>query len=110
MAGSSSRRSALRTAPRSHDPQLKVYAYPLARWPLSRSSTRRPADLVRVTGHEHWGKSQLADAARWLSGGIMLDGAQLKPAGIEWLNESQLRVTLREGRHRQVHTAAAPPP
>ena len=66
----------------------------------------RTSDLVRVTGHEPWSSEQLSKTARWLSEGISLDGQQLKPAGVEWLNESQLRFTLREGKHRQVCRAA----
>ena len=55
-----------------------------------------------MSGQERWSGSQLSESVRWLTEGIFLDGRELKPAGVEWLNEAQLRVTLREGKHRQV--------
>lgn len=58
--------------------------------------------LVRVTGHEKWGEAQLRDAVEWLTEGIHLDGEPLRPAEFGWLNDMQMRVTLREGRHRQI--------
>ena len=52
--------------------------------------------LVRVEGR--------LDAAglALLNHGLSLDGRQLKPAKVEWLNEDQLRFVLREGRKRQI--------
>ena len=38
---------------------------------------------------------------------IFLDNEPLRPAGVEWLNEAQLRVTLTEGRHRQIRRMCA---
>ena len=37
-----------------------------------------------------------------LNHGLSLDGRQLKPAKVEWLNEDQLRFILNEGRKRQI--------
>ncbi len=34
--------------------------------------------------------------------GLTLDGAKLKPAQVEWLNDDQLRFVLREGKKRQI--------
>ncbi|MBN4067412.1 rRNA pseudouridine synthase [Simkania negevensis] len=34
--------------------------------------------------------------------GLELDGKPLKPAKVEWVNESQLRFVLKEGRKRQI--------
>ena len=65
------------------------------------------SDLVRVSGQELWTETQRHGSARWLSQGIVIDGVPLKPAGVEWLNEAQLRITLREGKHRQVRAPRA---
>ena len=67
----------------------------------------RHADLVRVEGHEDWSPAQLSDSAQWLTEGIHLDGERLRPARVEWLNSQQLRVTLFEGRHRQIRRMCA---
>ncbi|MFY8116531.1 MAG: RNA-binding protein, partial [Roseateles sp.] len=37
-----------------------------------------------------------------LNHGLELDGVQLKPAKVSWINEDQLRFVLREGRKRQI--------
>ena len=60
------------------------------------------SDLVRVSGHEDWSQSQIDDAMEWLSDGIHLEGERLRPAQVVWQNKEQLRVTLLEGRHRQI--------
>lgn len=52
--------------------------------------------LVRVEG------SPIPDALALLNHGLSLDGRQLRPARVEWLNEDQLRFILREGRKRQI--------
>ena len=52
--------------------------------------------LVRVSGELS------PDGLRLLRHGLELDGVQLKPAQVEWINEDQLRVILVEGRKRQV--------
>lgn len=52
--------------------------------------------LVRVRG-------KLSDEnLKKLNFGLSLDGKQLKPAKVEWLNQDQLRFVLKEGRKRQV--------
>jgi 23S rRNA pseudouridine2604 synthase len=52
--------------------------------------------LVRVHG-------QIApDGLALLNHGLMLDGVQLKPAKVHWINEDQLHFTLWEGRNRQI--------
>ena len=52
--------------------------------------------LVRVEG-----KLAERDLAR-LNHGLTLDGAQLKPARVEWQNKDQLRFVLQEGKKRQI--------
>ena len=52
--------------------------------------------LVRVEG-------RLDDSGmRLLQHGLKLDGVPLKPAGVSWQNEDQLRFVLRQGRKRQI--------
>jgi len=52
--------------------------------------------LVRVEG-------RLDEAGlRLLNHGLSLDGRPLKPAGVSWQNEDQLRFVLKEGRKRQI--------
>jgi 23S rRNA pseudouridine2604 synthase len=52
--------------------------------------------LVRVEG-------QLSDDdLALLNHGLELDGRQLRPAQVEWINDDQLRFVLREGRKRQI--------
>ena len=52
--------------------------------------------LVRVEGC-------LTDAGlKQLNHGLELDGRQLRPARVEWLNSDQLRFILNEGRKRQI--------
>jgi 23S rRNA pseudouridine2604 synthase len=52
--------------------------------------------LVRVDG------SLSSDGMRRLQHGLTLDGVKLRPAGVSWQNEHQLRFVLREGRKRQI--------
>src|SRR5262245_26716430 len=42
------------------------------------------------------------DRLQSLRSGLDLDGRQLKPAQVEWINRDQLRFVLREGRKRQI--------
>merc|ERR1712138_332873 len=58
--------------------------------------------IVRVRGAEAWTRDRRADIAEILQSGVSLDGAPLKRADVCWLNESQLRFVLREGKHRQI--------
>ncbi len=57
---------------------------------------------MRVTGHEELSEAARDEAVGHLRNDIYLDNEPIRPAGVEWLNESQLRVTLTEGRHRQI--------
>lgn len=52
--------------------------------------------IVRVTGPLPKDKLEL------LRYGMVLDGKQLKPAHVEWINDDQLRFVLNEGRKRQI--------
>jgi 23S rRNA pseudouridine2604 synthase len=52
--------------------------------------------IVRVRGDLD------ARGLKLLNHGLELDGAKLKPAKVEWLNEDQLRFILREGKKRQI--------
>lgn len=52
--------------------------------------------LVRVAGRLDEKGLQL------LNHGLSLDGKQLRPAKVEWLNDDQLRFILKEGRKRQI--------
>lgn len=57
---------------------------------------------MRVTGHEEMSEAERDEAVGHLRHDIYLDHQPIRPAGVEWLNEAQLRVTLTEGRHRQI--------
>ena len=72
----------------------------MARTPVATLS--HCADLVRVTGHENLSEAARDEAVGHLRNDIYLDNEPIRPAGVAWLNESQLRVTLTEGRHRQI--------
>ena len=52
--------------------------------------------LVRVEGN------LTEEGMRLLKHGMFLDGVELKPAKVEWINEDQLRFILKQGRKRQV--------
>lgn len=52
--------------------------------------------LVRVRG-----TLSVPDLKR-LRHGLSLDGEELKPAHVEWVNEDQLRFVLKEGKKRQI--------
>lgn len=52
--------------------------------------------LVRVEGR------MVDNGLALLNHGLELDGRQLRPAQVEWINEDQLHFVLREGRKRQV--------
>ncbi|MEO5697875.1 MAG: pseudouridine synthase [Burkholderiaceae bacterium] len=56
--------------------------------------------LVRVAmpGNERLPEAGLA----MLRHGLELDGEPLLPAGVEWVNEDQLRFVLRQGKKRQI--------
>jgi len=68
----------------------------VARQLIGESSKVDKEYLVRVEG-------QMVDnGLALLNHGLALDGKQLKPAKVEWLNEDQLRFVLNEGRKRQI--------
>ena len=68
----------------------------VARRLIGEDSTVDKEYLVRVEGKLD------AKGLVLLNHGLSLDGHQLKPAKVEWLNEDQLRFVLREGRKRQI--------
>ncbi|MDQ5915070.1 MAG: rRNA pseudouridine2604 synthase, partial [Pseudomonadota bacterium] len=68
----------------------------IARHLIGDDSSVEKEYLVRVEG-------ELVDnGLKLLNHGLSLDGRQLRPAKVEWLNEDQLRFILREGRKRQI--------
>ena len=68
----------------------------VARQLIGEHSTVDKEYLVRVEGRLD------AKGLGLLNHGLSLDGRQLKPAKVEWLNEDQLRFILNEGRKRQI--------
>ena len=72
----------------------------LARQLIGEDSTVDKEYLVRVQplGSESLSASGLAR----LRHGLQLDGRDLKPAEVDWINDDQLRFVLREGRKRQI--------
>lgn len=68
----------------------------LARHIIGEDSDIEKEYLVRVSGDLPQEKLEL------LRHGLSLDGKKLKPAGVEWINQDQLRFLLKEGRKRQI--------
>ena len=68
----------------------------VARQLIGEHSTVDKEYLVRVEGRLD------AKGLALLNHGLSLDGRELKPAKVEWLNEDQLRFVLVEGRKRQI--------
>ena len=68
----------------------------VARQLIGEDSTTDKEYLVRVEG------SLDARGLALLNHGLSLDGHQLRPAKVEWLNADQLRFVLTEGRKRQI--------
>ena len=68
----------------------------VARRLIGDDSTVDKEYLVRVEGRLD------ARGLALLNHGLSLDGRELRPAKVEWLNEDQLRFVLREGRKRQI--------
>lgn len=68
----------------------------IARRLIGEDSAVEKEYLVRVQG-------QLKpDGLKLLRHGLWLDGRPLKPAGVDWQNQDQLRFVLQEGRKRQI--------
>jgi 23S rRNA pseudouridine2604 synthase len=72
----------------------------IAKQLVGESSEVEKEYLVRVE-HAAGGTLPAEDLAR-LAHGLELDGVQLKPAQVEWVNADQLRFVLHEGRKRQI--------
>ena len=68
----------------------------IARQLIGDNSTVEKEYLVRVEGE------MIENGLKLLNHGLSLDGRQLRPASVEWLNEDQLRFILKEGRKRQI--------
>ena len=68
----------------------------VARQLIGEHSTVDKEYLVRVEGRLD------VKGLALLNHGLSLDGRELKPAKVEWLNEDQLRFVLVEGRKRQI--------
>ena len=68
----------------------------MARQLIGEHSTVDKEYLVRVEGRLD------VKGLALLNHGLSLDGRELKPAKVEWLNEDQLRFVLVEGRKRQI--------
>ena len=68
----------------------------VARQLIGENSTVDKEYLVRVEGRLD------ARGLALLNHGLSLDGRELKPAKVEWLNDDQLRFVLNEGRKRQI--------
>ena len=68
----------------------------IARQLIGESSDVEKEYLVRVEGN------LIERGLQLLNHGLALDGKELKPAKVEWLNEDQLRFVLREGKKRQI--------
>lgn len=68
----------------------------LARSVIGEDSNIEKEYLVRVGG------SLSREGLALLRHGLVLDGRELLPARVEWLNDDQLRFVLREGKKRQI--------
>jgi 23S rRNA pseudouridine2604 synthase len=68
----------------------------IARQLIGDDSSVEKEYLVRVEG------DLVENGLKLLNHGLSLDGRQLRPAKVEWLNEDQLRFILQEGRKRQI--------
>ena len=68
----------------------------VARQLIGENSTVDKEYLVRVEGRLD------SKGLALLNHGLSLDGRELRPAQVEWLNEDQLRFVLHEGRKRQI--------
>ncbi|WP_028357880.1 pseudouridine synthase [Brackiella oedipodis] len=68
----------------------------VARQLIAEDSEVEKEYIVRVSGNLQ------SNGLKMLRHGLSLDGAALKPAEVEWINEDQLRFILQEGKKRQI--------
>lgn len=64
---------------------------------IGENSTVDKEYLVRVEG-----RLSPSDLERLRDGRLVIEGRRLKPAGVEWINDDQLRFVLTEGMKRQI--------
>jgi 23S rRNA pseudouridine2604 synthase len=57
---------------------------------------------VQYRGQSSAAKNFPDDQLQLLNHGLEIDGEQLKPAQVDWINDDQLRFILREGKKRQI--------
>ena len=71
---------------------------------IDASSTVEKEYIVRVAGFDgRSGREALSEKGlALLNHGLALDGKPLLPAKVSWLNESELRFILQEGKKRQI--------
>ena len=74
---------------------------------IGQASTVEKEYLVRVSGHEMWTPLQVNETLQQLRGGMHLDGQPLRPLRVARINEQKLRMTLTEGKHRQIRRMCA---
>lgn len=58
--------------------------------------------IVNIKGQEILSKKEMSRVLDKLRIGLEINGKQLKRADIAWINSSQLRFTLREGKKHQI--------
>ena len=79
----------------------------LVEYIIGQSSHVEKEYIVRVSGHEMWSAQQVQESIDQLREGMRLDGDLLKRVQVQRLNEQQLRMTLTEGKHRQIRRMCA---
>lgn len=68
----------------------------IAKQIIDQSSDKEKEYLVRVQG------KMIENGLALLNHGLSLDGEKLRPAKVQWQNESQLRFILKQGKKRQI--------
>jgi 23S rRNA pseudouridine2604 synthase len=90
------------TAQRFHSSNLRNLA-PAGRLDIDSTGLLVMTQDGRVARQLIGEEGQLSDDdLALLNHGLELDGRQLRPAQVEWINDDQLRFVLREGRKRQI--------
>lgn len=79
----------------------------LVEYIIGQSSQVEKEYMVRVSGHELWSAEQMDETISQLREGMQLDNEPLKPVGVQRVNPEQLRMTLTEGKHRQIRRMCA---